>query len=51
MRAEKYAEQIREEERTRVQEEKDHVIKERERNGEPLWRILLIRLENSDGQE
>ena len=33
VRAEKYAEQIREEERTRLQEEKDHVIKEREKMG------------------
>lgn len=32
-RAEKYAEQIREEERTRLQEEKDYVIKEREKMG------------------
>ena len=33
VRAEKYAEQIREEERTRLQEEKDYVIKEREKMG------------------
>ena len=33
VRAEKYAEQIREEERARLQEEKDYVIKEREKMG------------------